>query len=59
MTVSTVKDFMDLPVCKTVLVRRGVFSSAAARTTGMTPLDAHDERELDAILEGLRPLFRV
>jgi len=50
---------MELPVCKAVLVRRGVFSSAAVRTPGMTPLDAHDERELDAILEGLRPLFRV
>lgn len=50
---------MGLPVCKAVLVRRGVFSSAAMRTPGTPPLDAGDERELEAILEGLSPLFRV
>jgi 4-hydroxy-tetrahydrodipicolinate synthase len=50
---------MGLPVCKTLLKRRGVFSSAAMRTPGTAPLDAGDERELDAILETLRPLFRV
>lgn len=50
---------MGLPVCKEVLVRRGVFASAAMRTPGVTGLDAEDHRELDAILEGLRPLFRA
>jgi 4-hydroxy-tetrahydrodipicolinate synthase len=50
---------MGLPVCKEVLVRRGVFQSAAMRTPGTLGLDAEDHRELDAILEGLRPLFRV
>ncbi|HJP30504.1 MAG TPA: dihydrodipicolinate synthase family protein [Candidatus Latescibacteria bacterium] len=50
---------IGLPVCKTLLQRRGVFSSAAMRTPGSPTLDAGDERELDAILEGLRPLFRV
>ncbi len=50
---------MGLPVCKTLLMRRGVFSSANMRTPGTPPLDAGDERELDAIIEGLRPLFRV
>ena len=50
---------MGLPVCKEVLVRRGVFKSAAMRTPGTLGLDAEDHRELDAILEGIRPLFRV
>lgn len=50
---------MGLPVCKEVLVRRGVFKSAAMRTPGTLGLDAEDQRELDAILEGIRPLFRV
>lgn len=50
---------MGLPVCKTLLMRRGIFSSAAMRTPGTAPLDAGDERELDAILEGMRPLFRA
>jgi len=50
---------MGLPVCKTLLVRRGIFTSAAMRTPGTGALDAGDERELDMILEELRPLFRV
>jgi len=50
---------MGLPVCKEVLVRRGVFRSAAMRTPGTLGLDAEDQRELDAILEGVRPLFRA
>jgi 4-hydroxy-tetrahydrodipicolinate synthase len=50
---------MGLPVCKRLLQKRGVFSSSAMRTPGTTMLDAGDELELDAILEGLRPLFRV
>jgi hypothetical protein len=40
-------------------MRRGIFSSAAMRTPGTAPLDAGDERELDAILEEMRPLFRA
>ncbi len=50
---------MGLPVCKEVLVRRGVFKSAAMRTPGTLGLDAEDHRELDVILEGVRPLFRA
>ena len=34
-------------------------TSAAMRTPGTPPLDDGDERELDAILETLRPLFRI
>ncbi|MFA6107693.1 MAG: dihydrodipicolinate synthase family protein [Candidatus Latescibacterota bacterium] len=50
---------LGLPLCKAVLVRRGVFSSAAMRTPGSGTLDAEDERELDRILEDLAPLFRA
>ena len=50
---------LGLRVCKEVLVRRGVFASAALRMPGAMTLDAEDERELEIILEGLRPLFRV
>ncbi|HCL30545.1 MAG TPA: hypothetical protein DIC52_19215 [Candidatus Latescibacteria bacterium] len=50
---------MGLPVCKRLLQKRGVFSSSAMRTPGTTMLDAGDELELDAILEGLQPQFRV
>jgi 4-hydroxy-tetrahydrodipicolinate synthase len=50
---------MGLPVCKEVLVRRGVFATTAMRTPGVTPLDDGDRQELDAILEDLRPLFRA
>ena len=50
---------LGLRVCKEVLVRRGVFENSAMRTPGTTGLDAEDKRELDAILDGLAPLFRV
>ncbi len=50
---------MGLPLCKTLLMRRGIFSSAAMRTPGTGLLDAGDERELDMILEDLRPFFTV
>ena len=50
---------LGLPVCKEVLVRRDVFSSARQRTPGGGALDEGDHRELDIILDDLRPLFRV
>jgi len=52
-------NLLGLRTCKEVLVRRGVFASATMRMPGAMTLDAEDERELDIILEGLRPLFRV
>ena len=52
-------NLLGLRTCKEVLVRRGVFASAAMRMPGAMTLDAEDERELEVILEGLRPLFRV
>jgi dihydrodipicolinate synthase/N-acetylneuraminate lyase len=50
---------LGLKVCKEILVRRGVFKSSAMRMPGAHPFDADDARELDAILEDLRPLHRV
>ena len=50
---------LGLPVCKEVLVRRGVFQAAGMRTPGSLALDADDQRELSMILDDLRPLFRV
>jgi len=50
---------LGLRVCKEILVRRGVFESAAMRMPGVMSLDAEDERELDAVIDTLRPLFRV
>ena len=50
---------LGLPVCKEVLVRRGVFRAAGMRTPGSIALDADDQRELSIILDDLRPLFRV
>lgn len=50
---------LGLRVCKEVLVMRGVFESAAMRMPGALSLDTEDKRELDAIIEDLRPLFRV
>ena len=50
---------LGLRVSKAVLVRRGVFQSTQMRMTGALELDADDERELDAILDDLRPFFRV
>lgn len=50
---------LGLRVCKEVLVRRGVFAAAEMRTPGSPTLDEEDQRELDAILEDLWPLFRL
>jgi 4-hydroxy-tetrahydrodipicolinate synthase len=50
---------LGLPVCKEVLVRRGVIRTAGMRTPGSVALDADDQRELSIILDDLRPLFRV
>jgi dihydrodipicolinate synthase/N-acetylneuraminate lyase len=50
---------LGLPVCKEVLVRRGVIRTAGMRTPGSLVLDADDQRELSIILDDLRPLFRV
>lgn len=46
-------------VYKEVLRRRGVISSNYLRSAAGNPLDASDHRELDAILDDLKPLFRV
>lgn len=46
-------------LCKEVLVRRGVFTSALMRQPGCLALDAEDQRELDAILADLEPLYTV
>jgi dihydrodipicolinate synthase/N-acetylneuraminate lyase len=50
---------LGLPVCKEVLVRRGVIATAGMRTPGSLRLDAEDQRELTLILDELRPLFRL
>jgi len=50
---------LGLPVSKAVLVRRGIFETTLMRQTGALSLDADDQYELDAILDDLRPLFRV
>ena len=39
--------------------RRGVFRSTLMRATGALALDEDDQHELDAILDDLRPFFRV
>jgi len=50
---------LGLRVSKAVLVRRGVFQGTLMRMTGALDLDADDQRELDAILDDLRPYFRI
>jgi len=50
---------LGLPLCKEILVRRGVFTSAAMRTPGSGSMDEGDHRELDAVLADLQPLFKV
>jgi 4-hydroxy-tetrahydrodipicolinate synthase len=50
---------LGMQVCKEVLVRRGVIQSARMRTPGSLELDADDQRELDAVLADLQPLFRI
>jgi dihydrodipicolinate synthase/N-acetylneuraminate lyase len=48
-----------LGVCKAVLKRRGVIASDYMRQHAGNPLDDLDRRELDAILDDLRDLFRL
>lgn len=51
---------LGLPLCKWVLKRRGIISNTALRTPGGGgALDAGDEREIEAILEGLTDLLKV
>ena len=50
---------LGLSVSKEVLVRRGIFRSTLMRATGALALDDDDQHELDAILDDLRPFFRV
>ena len=50
---------LGLRVCKTVLVRRGVLSSAEMRTPGIVRLDAEDEYELDQVMANLNPYYKV
>lgn len=50
---------LGIPVGKHVLMHRGIFSTPHMRRPGDAGLDADDQRELDIILEELRPLFRV
>ena len=49
---------LGIAVCKEVLVRRGVFRSAAHRIPDSPILDPHDYHEIDAILSDLQPLLR-
>jgi dihydrodipicolinate synthase/N-acetylneuraminate lyase len=50
---------IGLRVSKEVLVRRGVFQTALMRWPGQFELDDDDHFELEAVLDELRPLFRV
>jgi 4-hydroxy-tetrahydrodipicolinate synthase len=50
---------LGLRVSKEVLVRRGVFVTSQMRWPGLFTLDDDDHRELDAVLEELRPHFRI
>jgi len=49
---------LGMRICKEVLVQRGVIQTATMRTPGTIQPDEDDYRELNAILEDLRPLFR-
>lgn len=44
---------------KEILRRRGIFKTVVMRNTRRFPMDAGDQRELDMIMESLRPHFRV
>ena len=46
-------------VYKEILVRRGVIASAKTRVPGAGALDKENHREIDLLLQGLSPLFRV
>lgn len=44
---------------KEILRRRGIFRTVVMRNTRRFPMDAADLRELDQIMENLRPYFRI
>jgi 4-hydroxy-tetrahydrodipicolinate synthase len=46
-------------LCKEVLLRRGVIAHAGVRGRSVSPLDALDRQELDAVLEDLSELWTV
>jgi len=50
---------LGLRVCKEVLVMRGVFECSATRMPGSIELDSDDIRELEIIVEDLKPLFNA
>ena len=50
---------LGMRAVKETLVRRGVIRTAKMRQPGCAELDDEDRRELDELLEDLRPLFRV
>jgi 4-hydroxy-tetrahydrodipicolinate synthase len=50
---------LGLSVCKEVLIMRGIFESAGMRVPDTVSLDAEDKRELEIIIEDLKPFFRV
>ncbi len=50
---------LGLRVCKEILVRRGVLASAEMRMPGVLKLDAEDEYELEQVMAGLEPYYRV
>lgn len=52
-------NILGLQVCKEILVRRGVFKSAALRMPGGHPFDAEDAYEVEAIMGDLEELYRV
>ena len=50
---------IGLRTCKHMLAKRGVFENTNMRIPGSVELDEADERELDAVFEGLKPLLRA
>jgi len=50
---------LGLRVCKEVLVRRGVFESTRMCMPGTMSLDDEDRRELEILMDDLKPLYRV
>lgn len=50
---------LGVGIYKEVLRRRGIFPSARQRAGAVAVPDAHDHAELDAILDEMRPLFRL
>jgi len=50
---------VGLSLCKEILKRRGIISSAFMRQPGGSKMDDYDEYELDLIMKQLEPYFRV